>query len=62
MNFMFYWEKLRMYIKNVEIDLEHLSKLMQRCIKMYYMIGNFMKIFKLIEKKTVSTINLFILF
>jgi hypothetical protein len=51
MNMMFYYEKLRQYFKEIQPNLDQLSKLMQRCMKIYLMIGNFMKIFKLIEKK-----------
>lgn len=55
MNMMFYWERLRLYFVDKEPTLDILEKLMSRVLKLYQMIDNFMKIFKLIRKKEVST-------
>lgn len=54
MNMMFYWERLKYYFHNNEPTLESLSKLMSRILKLYLMIDNFMKIFRMIKKKEVS--------
>ena len=54
MNMMYYWEKIRLYFKVNDPSLDQLLKLMNRILKLYLMIDNFMKIFKMIEKKTVS--------
>jgi len=51
MNMMFYWERLRLYFVDKEPTLDQLEKLMSRVLKLYLMIDNFMKIFKLIKKK-----------
>ena len=51
---MFYWERLKYYFHNNEPTLESLSKLMSRILKLYLMIDNFMKIFRMIKKKEVS--------
>lgn len=55
MNMMFYWERLRLYFVDKEPTLDILEKLMSRVLKLYQMIDNFMKIFKLIRKKEVSS-------
>jgi hypothetical protein len=54
LNMMYYWEKIRLYFRNNNPSLEQLSKLMNRILKLYILIDNFMKIFKIIEKKEVS--------
>jgi len=54
MNMMYYWEKIRLYFRNHEPSLEQLSKLMNRILKLYLMIDNFMKVFKMIDKLDVS--------
>ena len=54
MNMMYYWEKIRLYFRNREPSLEQLSKLMNRILKLYLMIDNFMKVFKMIDKLDVS--------
>lgn len=57
LNMMYYWEKIRLYFSNNNPSLEQLSKLMNRILKLYMLIDNFMKIFKIIEKKEVSPLN-----
>ena len=54
MNMMFYWERLKYFFDNNEPTLDILYKLMSRILKLYIMIDNFMKIFKMIKKKEVS--------
>ena len=51
---MYFFEKLQMKIKELTKNdrrpsLIHLEKIMSRCLKLYLMIDNFMKIFKLIR-------------
>ena len=54
MNMMYHWEKLRFYFLENEPTIEALTKLMSRILKLYHMIDNFMKIFKMLEMKKVS--------
>jgi hypothetical protein len=54
MNMMFYWERLKYYFHNNLPTLDSLSKLMSRILKLYLMIDQFMKIFRMIKKKEVS--------
>ena len=54
MNMMYFFEKLQMKIKELTKNdrrpsLIHLEKIMSRCLKLYLMIDNFMKIFKLVR-------------
>lgn len=61
MNMMYFFEKLKLQLLQFEKperrpSLVHLEKIMSRCLKLYLMIDNFMKIFKLIEMKEVSPI------
>jgi len=56
MNMMYFFEKLKLQFKQFEEpgnrpSIVHLEKIMSRCIKLYQMIDNFMKIFKLIKLK-----------
>ena len=58
-NMMFYFEKLKLKIndlnkKGKRPSLIHLEKMMSRCLKIYVMIDEFFKIFKLIDQKQVS--------
>lgn len=58
-NMMFYFEKLKLKINDLtksgkRPSLIHLEKLMSRCLKIYTMIDEFFKIFKLIDQKQVS--------
>ena len=60
MNMMYFYEKLKIKIKELTKNgkrpsLIHLEKIMSRCLKLYLMIDNFMKIFKLIKQKEVSS-------
>lgn len=53
MNMMYYFEKLKMKIDEIvdsgnRPSLIHFEKIMSRCLKLYLMIDNFMKIFDLI--------------
>ena len=59
LNMMYYWEKIRFYFKNISPSLDQLSKLMNRILKLYVLIDNFMKIFKIIEKIEVSNMRIF---
>jgi hypothetical protein len=61
MNMMYFFEKLKLQLLQFDKpgrkrSLVHLEKIMSRCLKLYLMIDNFMKIFKLIEMKEVSQI------
>ena len=54
MNMMYFFEKLKLKINELTRDgkrpsLVHLEKIMSRCLKLYQMIDNFIKIFKLID-------------
>ena len=58
---MYFFEKLKLQLVQFEQpgkkpSLVHLEKIMSRCLKLYLMIDNFMKIFKLIDMKEVSQI------
>jgi len=62
MNMMYYFQKLKILYdecdkpgKRPSIGL--LEKTMNRCFKLYQMIDDFMKIFKLIQVREVSTFN-----
>jgi hypothetical protein len=59
MNMMYFFEKLKFKIQELtrfgnRPSLVHLEKIMSRVLKLYQMIDNFMKIFKLIDQKEVS--------
>ena len=56
MNMMYFFEKIKLSFKEFEQpgnrpNIVHLEKIMTRCLKLYQMIDNFMKIFKLIKTK-----------
>ena len=52
MNMMYFFEKIKIKINELKvISLVHLEKIMSRCLKLYQMIDNFIKIFKLIDQK-----------
>jgi hypothetical protein len=51
LNMMYYWERLRQYFMDKEPSLEDVVKLINRCLKLYQIIDNFIKIFKMIEVK-----------
>jgi len=60
MNMMYFFEKIKLSFKEFEEPgnrptIVHLEKIMTRCLKLYVMIDNFMKIFQLIKMKAVST-------
>ena len=53
---MYFFEKIKLSFKEFEEpgnrpNIVHLEKIMTRCLKLYQMIDNFMKIFKLIKTK-----------
>jgi hypothetical protein len=50
---MYYYEKIKLQFEkdHNDITIVVLEKLMTRCLKVYEMIDNFMKIFKLINDK-----------
>lgn len=51
-NMMFCFEKIKIYLsEKPEKTLEDFEKLIQRCIKVYVLIDNLIKIFKLIALK-----------
>ena len=54
LNMMYYMEKIRLMHVDVELKIHHLLKLMSRCLKLYKKIDQFVKIFKLIDKKDES--------
>jgi hypothetical protein len=55
LNMIYYWERLRFFFLENEPTIDSLTKLMSRILKLYHMIDNFMKIFKMIEIRKVST-------
>jgi F0F1-type ATP synthase delta subunit len=50
-NLMYYYERLRAFFQREDPDLNQLLKLTGRCLKLYVMIDNFTKIFKLMTVK-----------
>ena len=59
LNMMYYFQKLQLQFHEFYQDgktptLVMLEKVMNRCFKLYQMIDDFMKIFKLIQQKDVS--------
>ena len=46
---MYYMDKIRLMMVYVELKIEHLVKLMSRCLKLYKKMDQFIKIFKMIE-------------
>lgn len=54
LNMMYYMDKIRLMMVDVELKLGDLIKLMSRCVKLYKKMDQFVKIFKLIEKKDES--------
>ena len=60
---MYFFEKIKLSFKEFEEPgnrptIVHLEKIMTRCLKLYVMIDNFMKIFQLIKMKAVSKLNI----
>lgn len=51
LNMMFYFDKIRLMMVDEELKIEHLVKLMSRCLKLYKKMDQFIKIFTMIEKK-----------
>ena len=51
LNMMYYMDKIRLMMVDEELKVEHLIKLMSRCIKLYKKMDQFIKIFKMIERK-----------
>ena len=51
---MYYFDKIRLENVDVELRISHLLKLMSRCLKLYKKMDQFIKIFKLIERKEES--------
>ena len=58
---MYFWEKIRHHFLDKVPNLEELSKIMQRGMKLYRMIDDFMKIFKMLNKLEVSNFSEYIL-
>ena len=56
LNMMYYLEKIRLIFVDEEPTIQHLTKLMTRCLKLYESINQFIKAFKLIQKKEVSNL------
>lgn len=54
MNMMYFFTRLKQHFDVKSPTIEQLKKLMARCLKLYTMIGDFMNIFKLIEKLNMS--------
>ena len=50
LNMKYFWNRLHLYFSGREPELEELSKIMNRCIKLYDCVNDLMKIFKFIEK------------
>ena len=50
MNMMYFFSRLKQHFDTKSPTIEQLKKLMVRCLKLYTMIGDFMNIFKLIDK------------
>ena len=55
MNLMYYFERLKNYFLDKQATHEHLAKLIRRCLKLYAMIDDLTKIFKLITQKQTAT-------
>ena len=55
LNMMYYWEKVRLMFIDETPTIGQVQKLMSRCLKLYLKIDAFIKIFKLIQMKEVST-------
>lgn len=55
LNMMYYWEKVRLMFIDETPTIGQVQKLMSRCLKLYGKIDAFIKIFKLIQMKEVST-------
>ena len=56
MNMMYFYERVKLKMAHLEKPgnrprIAHLEKLMERCLKLYHMIDQFMGIFKLIKLK-----------
>jgi len=62
LNMMYYWEKIKSLFENQECNVEHVAKLITRCLKLYMLIDGLMTVFNLIQKTEVSLIFLFIIF
>jgi len=50
-NMMYYMDKVRLQHLENDLTIGDISKLLQRILKMYNMFEQFMKVFKLIDKK-----------
>ena len=51
LNMMYYLEKIRLMFADQEPTVGQLAKIMSRCLKLYQQMDQFIKIFKLIDKK-----------
>ena len=58
-NMMYYWEKIKSLFENQEPNVEHVAKLITRCLKLYMLIDGLMTVFNLIQKTEVSLNFLF---
>jgi len=45
---MYYWEKIKSLFENQEPNVEHVAKLITRCLKLYMLIDGLMTVFNLI--------------
>ena len=59
---MYYWEKIKSLFENQEPNVEHVAKLITRCLKLYMLIDGLMTVFNLIQKTEVSLIFYCLLF
>jgi len=50
LNMRYFWNRIKIYLFGREPDLEELSKILNRCLRMYECINDMIRIFKLIEK------------
>lgn len=51
LNMMYFMDKIRLMMVDVELKIEHIVKIMSRCLKLYKKMDQFIKIFQMIEKK-----------
>ena len=54
LNMTYFWLRIKLFFSGRDPELEELSKLLNRCLKLYACISDIMQIFKLIKKFKVS--------
>lgn len=54
LNMRYFWNRIKVFLFGREPDLEELSKILNRCLRVYDCINDLIRLFKLIEKFKVS--------